>query len=249
MSPRLSADSAFVIVVTRATLSSVLSDQGKFDEGLQTAREAYEECRTHGLTGMPGAGFVMTIYGGFLTEAGQYAEADSVLVEAYRIIHLLLAPKSLWTGDNLRNQAMLLYRTGRYNAALEKADETLHIYDESFGPHYDNYPTALIIHGLSLDRLGRTADAERDLREALRLRGESMPPGHFFTSLAQSALGEFLTHQNRFAEAEPLLVGSYEDLNRSQGSGNPRTVLARTRVHDLYLAWKKPDQASKYQHP
>ncbi len=247
LSPRFSEDPHFVIGVTRATLASVLADQGRFQEAAQTAREAVAEGRREGIASTPVFGFVLTIYGGFLTEQGRYAEADSALKEADRIFRQLLAGTDLWTGDNVRNQAALLYRQGRYNDALAKAQEALRIYRASFGTHYDNYPTALTIQGLSLNRLGRAADAEKVLREAVKLRMELMPQGHFFTSLAQSALGECLVGQRRFGEAESLLIQSYNDLLRSQGSDNPRTSLAKNRVRDLYIAWKKPEETIRFQ--
>ncbi len=246
LSSKFSSRSHFVIGVTRATLASVLADQGRFQEAVQTAQEAVAEGRREGIASTPDFGFVLTIYGGFLTEEGRYAEADSALTEADRIFRQLLSPTSLWIGDNLRNQAALLYNQDRCNDALAKVQEALRIYRESFGTHYDNYPTALTIQGLSLNRLGRTADAENMLREAVKLRLESLPPGHFFTALAQSALGECLVRQRRFGEAESLLNQAYNDLLRSQGPDNPRTTLAKNRVRDLYIAWKRPKEAARF---
>ena len=147
----------------------------------------------------------------------------------------------------MRNQAALLYKEERYGDALAKAQEASRIYRTSFGTHYDNYPTALTIQGLSLNRLGRTADAENVLREAVKLRMELLPRGHYFAALAQSALGECLVRQRRFGEAESLLIQSYNDLLRSQGADNPRTGLAKDRLRDLYIAWKKPEEMVRFQ--
>ena len=246
LSQALSPREHFVVSVTRSTLASVLADQGKFQEAITTAREAVEESHREGIDSTSEYGFVLTIYGGFLSEAGRFAEADTVLEVASAVLHRFLPPDNLWVADNTRNQAALLYKEARYEGALMRADEAQHIYRDIFGTHYDNYPTALSIKGLSLGRLGRTAEAEQALREAVALRYELLPRGHFFTALATGALGEFLTGQHRFAEAESLLVGSYHDLARSQGTDNPRTLLARTRLRDLYGAWEQPDKAAQY---
>jgi len=246
LSPKFSNDSHFVIGVTRGTLASVLADQGRFQEAMQTAEEAVVEGRHEGIAKTPDFGFVLTIYGGFLTEEGRYAEADLALKEAASIFRQLLPSTDLWSADNMRNQAALLYREDKWNDALVKAQEALKIYRVSFGTHYDNYPTALIIQGLSLNRLGRAAEAESVLREAVKLRLELLPRGHFFTALAQSALGEFLVSQHRFGEAESLLTQSYTDLLKSQGPDNPRTTLARNRVQALYNDWKRPEEAAKF---
>ena len=244
--PKLSGDTDFVRCITEATLASVLSDQGRFREALQAARDAVAEGHRQGIDATPEFGFILTVYGGFLTEEERYAEADSTLEKAHRIFHRLLPRMDLWTGDNVRNQAALLYRQGRYDEALPKAEEAMAIYQASFGLHYDNYPTALIIRGLSLYRLGRTSEAERALREAVKLREGSMPRGHYFTALARSALGECLAGQRKFSEAESLLVQSHTDLLRSQGLDNPRTVLARNRLRDFYTAWNKPAEAARF---
>lgn len=77
------------------------------------------------------------------------------------------------------------------------------------------------------------------MREALRLRIENLPPKHFMTALTKGALAEVLTAQTKFAEAEPLLRESYEDLELSQGAENLRTLTAKRRLADLYTAWHK----------
>lgn len=246
LAPMFSGDPHFIVIVTRATLASVLADQGKFEEAMQTARDAVVEGQREGIASTPGFGFVLTIYGGFLTDAGRYAEADSALMEAEHIYRRLLSSRDLWSADNARNQGALLYREGRYESALTKAREAGHVYLECFGSHYDNYPTALTIEGLSLGKLDRPKEAERVLREAVNLRAELLPPGHFFSALAQGALGEFLLDRRRFPEAETLLVRSHNDLQQSQGPTNPRTLLARRRLHDLYIAWKKPTEAARF---
>jgi tetratricopeptide (TPR) repeat protein len=124
--------------------------------------------------------------------------------------------------------------------------ETLKIYLESFGPHYDNYPTALITQGLILNRTGKSKEAETILREAVKLRTESLPTGHFWIAVANSALGECLTTEKRFAEAEPLLLESYTALNSRLGQRDPRTKEALRRLLKLYDEWGKPAQATQY---
>ena len=65
-------------------------------------------------------------------------------------------------------------------------------------------------------------------------------------SLPQGVLGECLTAQKRYAEAEPLLLESYNDLKASQGEQKPKTVEAIQRLASLYEAWGKPAQAALY---
>jgi len=246
LSSQMPKESLYIIGPTRSTLASTLADQGRFEEALQTAREAVAEYRQHEETDTPNFGFTLTVLGGFLTEKGDFAEADANLLEAEAIFRKLLVPSNLWSGDNLRNQAISYYQQGRYAESLSKITETLKIYRESFGTYYDNYPTALIINGLILAKTGQPQEGETILREAGKIRTESLPKEHYWVAQANSALGECLTIEKRYNEAEPLLLESYETLKSSQGASNPRTQIALRRVVALYENWGKLETATKY---
>ena len=247
LSSELAPEELLQIGTTRSTLASTLDDQGKFDEALSTAREAVAEYRQIGRTDTPDFGFSLTVLGGFLTDKGDYAEADASLKEAETIFRQQMSPSALWLGDNLRNQAISFYRQGKYADSQRKVAEAEKIYLESYGPSYDNYPTVLITKGLILSKTGKAQEGEAILREAVRLRVELLPRDHFWVALANSALGECLTIQKRFVEAEPFLVESYNVLKTAQGEQNPRTNEARRRLLGLYQAWRKPELAARFQ--
>jgi hypothetical protein len=99
---------------------------------------------------------------------------------------------------------------------------------------------------LIYSQLGKAADAEKLLRQAVQIRASNMPVTHFLRAMTEGALGEFLSRQNDFPEAEPLLLGSYESLKASQAANSPRTRLALQRLANLYEAWNNPDQAARY---
>ncbi len=236
----------YINATTRSTLASTLADQGKFDEAVQTAYQAVAEYRQRGDLTNPSYGFALTILGGFLTEKGDYVEADNDLREAETLYRKYLSTSGLWMGDNLRNQASSLYQQGKYGEAITKATESLSIYRENFGTHYDHYPTALIIQGLSLTKLNQAKAGEKLLREAVKIRTELLPKEHFWVAMANSALGECLTLQQRYAEAEPLLLESYQSLKTSLGERAGRTQEALRRVCKLYEDWPKPQLVEPY---
>ena len=246
LSPQLTSESRYLIGTTRSTLASTLADQGRFAEALQIANEAVAEYRQRGQVVAPDFGFALTILGGLLIDAGDFDQADGYLAQAEAIFRKHLVPANLWLGDNLRNQASSFYEQGRYAESLRKIEEALKIYREGFGAHYDNYPTALIIQGLSLTKTGQPIRGEAILRDALKLRRESLPPGHFWVALAEGALGEDLTIEQYYPEAEPLLLESYRSLQNSQGASNPRTRLALKRLITLFENSGRPSEADKY---
>jgi eukaryotic-like serine/threonine-protein kinase len=101
--------------------------------------------------------------------------------------------------------------------------------------------------GLVLNKTGRSREAEIYLREALEIRTRLLPKGNQLIAASDGALGECLTTERRYAEAEPLLQRSYATMKGFQGERGPLTLEAVHRLAALYQAWGKPDKAAPYQ--
>src|SRR5204863_2609308 len=136
----------------------------------------------------------------------------------------LYSPNFIAIYDNLRLQAQVSYLARNYEEAQATINQVLENYRQNSNPKYISFATALTVQGLILNKLGRSAEAEKILREAVKLRLENLPAKHFMSALARGALGECLTAQRRYDEAEALLVSSYGDLIEIQGEHTPRTV-------------------------
>ena len=76
-------------------------------------------------------------------------------------------------------------------------------------------------------------------------------PDDVRTYSAKTWLGAALAGQNRFAEAEPLLLEGYRGMKERESSipaqGRFRVREALDRIIALYLAWEKPEEAAKWQ--
>jgi hypothetical protein len=87
------------------------------------------------------------------------------------------------------------------------------------------------------------------LRECLAIRAKAIPDdwSRFNT---MSLLGGALLGQERYAEAEPLIVPGYEGLKAHEAKipppGKVRLPEAAERVVRLYEAWGKPEQATAW---
>jgi len=92
---------------------------------------------------------------------------------------------------------------------------------------------------------GRAAEAEPLAQEALAVLREAAPTS-WRVADAESVLGGCLAAQGRFGEAEPMLVGAYETLEKDPADGSRRAGEARARVAALYKAWGKPERAAAY---
>jgi serine/threonine-protein kinase len=244
--PYISPEAQNSLGVAQAVLALTLADQGKFDEAISIVREKIVAIRAKKLDPSPELAANLTGLGSFLLENGKTGESLESLREAESIYRKVYSHANLQLGDNLRLQAQAFFVAGQYSEAEPRIDETLTIYRAATGPQFINFATALMVQGLICGQTGRIDEAEKLLREAVRIRAEHMPETHFLRAAANGALGEFLTAQSRFQEAEPFLVSSYEALKKSQAANSPRTRRARQRLANLYDAWNKPEQAAPF---
>jgi hypothetical protein len=71
-------------------------------------------------------------------------------------------------------------------------------------------------------------------------------PNHRWTAEAKRLLGSCVGDVGRFAEAEELLIQSYEALRATGDSERRRAELALERLVRLYEAWGRPEEAVAY---
>jgi tetratricopeptide (TPR) repeat protein len=94
------------------------------------------------------------------------------------------------------------------------------------------------------------AEAEKHLRDCLSI-SETDPPAPSLLHSAKSMLGESLAKQEKFEDAERLLIESYEGLKQLEVATPlaARQLLDDTvqRLIDLYTAWEKPEKAVGWQ--
>jgi hypothetical protein len=140
-----------------------------------------------------------------------------------------------------RNQLAVAYRlAGRPTEAALLFDRT---------PNTPGHAAALAARGLTLLLEKKPAEAELKLRECLTLR-RKIQPGDWTTFDTESALGEALLDQKKFAEAEPLLRSGYEGLRQRADAipaqDKPRLTKAIERLVELYEAQGKADEAAKW---
>jgi tetratricopeptide (TPR) repeat protein len=111
------------------------------------------------------------------------------------------------------------------------------------------YASELAVFGLNLLAQKKWPDADSALHDCLAIR-EQKQPDDWTTFNAQSMLGEAMYGQKRFAEAEPLLVQGYGGMRQRAAKipkeGQHRVTEALERLVQLYDAWAKPDDATRW---
>ncbi len=93
----------------------------------------------------------------------------------------------------------------------------------------------------------RHSEAEKEFRAFLAAK--AFTEADWQHHAAGSLLGDCLTRQKKFADAEPLLLASQEGLVRSKGCPPDRVAEGRARLARLYDAWGKPEKAAAWKSP
>jgi tetratricopeptide (TPR) repeat protein len=151
------------------------------------------------------------------------------------------------------------WKSGDYNAAITAGTKGIEAGRKLHLEELVDFVYTLEYLGMSLTRAAKAREAEPLAREALARAQKlfSDDPGR--VAIAEGTVGECLIGQDRFAEAEPLIVHSYDVLETTPGrfsyltpSGNldpfkKWRTLARARAIELYEKWKKPDRAARYE--
>jgi eukaryotic-like serine/threonine-protein kinase len=92
-------------------------------------------------------------------------------------------------------------------------------------------------------------EAEPPLRECLTIREKALPDD-WATSYARSLLGGALLGEQKFNDAEPLLLQAYEGMKQRQKmsppQGKARMIEAGERLVRQYEATNKKDEAAKW---
>jgi tetratricopeptide (TPR) repeat protein len=129
--------------------------------------------------------------------------------------------------------------------------------------HLDPFAGWLARFGMCLLEQKKYSKAESILREALMIREERMPQDwrrfNVMSLLGASLVGQaqsvrtanFETAEQKLAEAESLLVQSYEGMKQQEARipafvKEERLRKGLQRVVDLYDVWEKPEKASEW---
>ena len=178
-------------------------------------------------------------------DAGRLNEAIPLLEEAY---------KASRRNPKLRVVIPELFdcyiRAGKSTEAINLAKGAVGEGRKLFEPESLELASELVQGGDRLQKLTAWAESEHMLREGLSIR-KTLMADDWRTFNTISMLGGSLTAQQKFAEAEPLLIAGYEGMilraDQIPVDATERIPDALKRLIKLYTEWQKPQQASEWQ--
>jgi serine/threonine protein kinase/tetratricopeptide (TPR) repeat protein len=251
------SDTATEFVSNIGRFSNDLSAVKLFEQAELARRGALDVVRTRWNDDSLAIAGLLYRTGRALLHQGRVREAEEYLREG--------VVRARETGDDEvlhRNQTNLgeaLIHRGRFSEARGIAVEVIERYEAkadsssrgSFSEEMMMMEARRLL-GLALLGSGEVHTAEQHLQQAaywFRSRGTgpySRGTEPWRLARAQSAWGGSLASSRRFAEAEPILLRSYEVLEREVGRDSTATVDAGRRVVQLYEAWGKPARANQW---
>jgi eukaryotic-like serine/threonine-protein kinase len=140
-----------------------------------------------------------------------------------------------------------LMRRERWRDAARLAREVLALRGKSLDD--SSYPVqgALNHLGRALAHMDSVKAGEPLVREARELRRGSLPAGHWLIASLDGALGEVLTLDGRFEEAERLLLGAEARVLEVRGAQSTAVADQRQRLVVLYTRWGRLAEAARWQ--
>jgi tetratricopeptide (TPR) repeat protein len=216
-----------------ATLGAVLFRKGDLKGAEARFREALDLRSTTGEH--PDMGMALVGLGQVSLARGDLSGAERHMREALDLLRRTLGEKHPQFGETLAMLCQALFMSGDTKRAGELALEAVARHRQHF---------LLALAGSFLVEEGRPAEAEPLLRECLQLR-ERLIPEDWTRYNAMSMLGECLAAQDKYAEAEPLLVDGYAKMSPPLMFRDRRS-LALDRIVKMYEAWGKPERAAEW---
>ncbi|TWT44884.1 Serine/threonine-protein kinase PrkC [Phycisphaerae bacterium RAS1] len=226
-------------------LAVLLYQKQKFDEAEPLAREALQIAREKLGEDHPDTAEIWNTVGSIVRIRGDLAQAGECYSNALRIIRKARGDEHIETAAAAANLALVYYNTGKYAEAAELYRQASEIRRVKT-PGEIQLAESLSGWGASLSYIGKAAEGEPLLREALDLRHKTLPPGDGRVALTASNLGMCLTALEKYEEAEALLVEAFPILRKTRGDKHRGTRDTLERIIKLYEAWNRPEELEKY---
>ena len=242
--PRLPAENHAQAITPKTFLAQLYLDRGDVQGADALASEASSELRAWGRDRFS-LGQSLIDLGNIRRAEGRYHDAESLIQEGTDLYAQVQGANHPNVAFGLTSLAWAYYYDGKYDLAEEAADNAHKIVETlPNGSHYRAGVYGPL--GLSLNKTGRSKEAERLLREALASLQQNTPRHSYPIALALGNLGECLTDQKRYAEAEPFLIESYETIKSIHVPQSPMLREAAQRLASLYRGWGKPEKTGFY---
>ena len=149
-------------------------------------------------------------------------------------------PASYATGtkeiNGVYHQLKQLTEAGDYKDALPVAETLVRLCREYFGGDDPRTAEAWKEYADVCENLSKPDEAEKAMRETLRITEKAVGQESKPTAVELNNLGEFYKRLGRYKESEPLLKKALEIHKKLLGLDNDQTVICLNNLGELYKA-------------
>lgn len=187
-----------------------------------------------------------------LADAGQLDEAEQLARQALELRSRVLGEaheETMWSKEDLAKVLQERVESGDAASFVEAQQLYRQVFTycrENSLPRDGWIIRTLADYCQLLTDAGRGPEAETFFRDFLAMIEQQFPERRAVAANTRSLLGSALTHEKRFAEAEPLLTASYEEIDRAPSTTPKIRAAAVQRVIALYEQWGRADQAATW---
>jgi serine/threonine protein kinase len=229
-------ESHFMVALTQSELTedhTNLGDYAQAETSASIVRERFKQQPLVLWNALQSSAFIKII-------KGDYQSAEDAIQQMLAQARSQHA-KPFMTPAVHFTQAFLAFHQGDYKQAMAYAEQGFAAQQNPYHASYNH----VFIMALCLNKLGQVKRAEALLLEEIERMRQSERV--FELARLKSVLGESLTAQRRFSEAETNLLEAYETQNARVLPGQYDLVETRRRLAELYRAWGKTDKARMYE--
>jgi serine/threonine protein kinase/tetratricopeptide (TPR) repeat protein len=238
-------------LISTANLAVLYSNEGKLDQAERLLSGAVDIQRRVFGEERPNTLQFVSILGGIYRMEGKYPQAEEALNKVLDAQRRVLGEEHPNTLRSLSELGSLYHDEGKNAQAEPLLTKAFESRRRLLGPNPDTWFTLGLLAEVQL-QVQKYADAEQLLREAVGAT-EKTSPDPWNRSYFQTLLGTSLTGQQRFVEAEPLLLSGREGMVQraasaaSVSASNMRLIAsAGQRIVELYESWGKPEKAAEW---
>jgi tetratricopeptide (TPR) repeat protein len=241
---KMLGDTHHDVGVARYNLANTLGDLGRLDEAAAMFRESVATLNSVFPGGHHQAGWALSDWGSVELKRGRLEDSERLQREALAMF-VKIGGDPTNVGKAWFGLGEVFQRRGQLAEARKYFQMDLDVLQKhSAAPSIQAWPETALARVLV--EQGEPAKAEPMARHAVESLRSSLPAGHQRTVLAEIVLGASLAAQRKFEEAEPLLVNGFRALEAKAGRDNEATRYTIGRLVQLYEAWNRRDEASKW---
>jgi tetratricopeptide (TPR) repeat protein len=234
------------VASTLGDLAIALKDTQQFDEAEKAYLDSLAIYRLILSPNHPDVGNALNNLAVLYAERGQHDKALESAQEGTRILRAALGDDHDMTNIARLNAARAHTQLGHLSEAEQEFRAILAIRRRTLNPENLSLPLTMDALADVLNREKKYVEASGYAREARAGMEKAVGREHWRWANVSRTLGVSLTGQEKYAEAETILLESYDVALRKRGPTNRTTLLTAQRLSELYQAWNRPADAQAW---